>query len=109
MKMNGTIFKTVASILVLASLVLALAAPVTALAKRGHDNDNRSSVYGIIEARPDKGLHGRWVIGGRSVKADAVTEFDQAEGKLEVGGCAKVHFRNGRVHEIDSEPMRDCP
>jgi len=48
------------------------------------------------------------VIGGRTYNADAGIEFDQTEGKLAVGSCAKVHIRGGRVHEIDSEPMRNC-
>jgi hypothetical protein len=53
-------------------------------------------------------MQGDWVIGGRTFTADAGTEFDQADGELKVGGCAKVHLRNGRVHEIDSEPMENC-
>jgi len=82
--------------------------PRTVLAKRGGDDDNRSEFYGIVQERPERVLQGKWVIGGRTYTADAVTEFDQSEGKLTVGSCAKVHMRNGRVHEIDSEPMRNC-
>jgi hypothetical protein len=79
-----------------------------AQAKRGRDNENRSEFYGIVQSRPKNVLDGVWVIGRRTFKADAGTEYDQTEGKLAVGSCAKVHIRNGRVHEIDSEPMRDC-
>jgi hypothetical protein len=78
----------------------------TVLAK-GSD-DNRSDFYGIIQERPEKQLQGTWVIAGRTFTADAGTEFDQSEGQLTVGSCAKVHVRNDRVHEIDSEPIRNC-
>ena len=43
-----------------------------------------------------------------TVATSPMTQFDQSGGKFVVGGCAKVYIRNGRVHEIDSEPMRDC-
>jgi len=76
-------------------------------AKRGGGKD-RSEYYGIVESRPAQGLHGDWVIGGRTVTTNPRTEFDQAEGPLAIGGCAKVHFRNGVVHEIDSEPLHNC-
>jgi hypothetical protein len=79
----------------------------TVLAKGGGD-DNRSEFYGIVQERPEKQLQGAWVISGRTFTADTGTEFDQSEGQLTVGSCAKVHVRNGRVHEIDSEPMRNC-
>ena len=89
------------------ALMLA-AAPNMALAKRGGDGDNRSEFYGLVQERPENGQHGDWVIGGRTVPTDAGTEFDQSEGPLRVGSCAKVQIRNGRIHEIDSEPSRNC-
>jgi len=89
------------------ALMLA-AAPNMALAKRGGDGDNRSEFYGLVQARPENGRHGDWVIGGRTVTTDAGTGFDQSEGPLQLGSCAKVHIRNGRIHEIDSEPSRNC-
>ena len=89
------------------ALMLA-AAPNMALAKRGGDGDKRSAFYGFVQERPEQGRHGDWVIGGRTVATDAGTEFDQSEGPLRVGSCAKVHIRNGRIHEIDSEPIRNC-
>ena len=82
--------------------------PNMAEARRGGDDENRTEFHGIVESRPKSGLHGKWVIAGRTFTTDARTEFDQIEGKLKVGTCAKVHIRNGRVHEIDSEPMRNC-
>jgi hypothetical protein len=78
------------------------------LAKGGSDKENRSEFYGIVQMRPEKGSQGTWVIGSRAFTADAGTEFDQSAGQLTVGSCAKVHVRNGRVHEIDSEPMPNC-
>jgi hypothetical protein len=86
---------------------LFLFADVT-LAKRG-GSDDRARFYGIVQSMPLQGLHGDWVIGGRSITTGPHTQFDQSEGPLVVGGCAKVDFRNGRLHEIDSEPLRDCP
>lgn len=90
---------------IMAALLLGI--PGWVLAKRGGDQI-RSTVYGVVEARPET-LVGRWVIGGRVFIADGATEFDQSEGPLRVGTCAKVHLRDGFVHEIDSEPMRNCP
>ena len=90
---------------IMAALLLGI--PGWVLAKRGGDQI-RSTVYGVVEARPET-LVGRWVIGGRVFMADGTTEFDQSEGPLRVGTCAKVHLRDGFVHEIDSEPMRNCP
>lgn len=83
----------------------------TAQAKRGRDNESRSEFYGIVQSRPRNVLEGVWVVGGRggrTFKVDAGTEINQTEGKLTVGSCVKVHIRNGRVHEIDSEPMHNC-
>lgn len=54
------------------------------------------------------GLHGTWTIGGRQVTTSPHTRFDQLDGPLQVGGCAKVDIRGGAVHEIDSEPPRNC-
>ena len=88
--------------------LLLTAAPNMTLAKRGGDDDLRTAYYGIVQARPESGLHGEWVIGGRTFAADARTKFDQSEGKLVIGSCAKVQVRDGRVHEIDNEPLQDC-
>lgn len=94
--------------LAVTSALIPVVAPDMALARRGGDDGNRSEFYGIVEERPENSLRGTWVIGGRTFTADAGTEFDQSEGPLRVGSCAKVEVRNGRVHEIDSEPLRDC-
>lgn len=102
------IFKSLMIAFTVVIALLLAAAPNMALAKRGGDTDNRSEYYGIVQARPESGLHGEWVIGGLTFAADARTEFDQSEGKIVVGSCAKVQVRDGRVHEIDSEPMQDC-
>jgi hypothetical protein len=97
---------------VLAALVFfvvpLVAVPDTAQARRDGDDDRRSEFTGIIQARPEGSLQGNWVIAGRAVTTDVRTEFDQSQGKLTVGNCAKVHLRDGRVHEIDSEPMGNC-
>ena len=95
------------TLVITAISVLALSADM-AQAKRGGSDENRFEFYGIVQERPQDGQQGVWVIGGRTFIADQQTEFDENEGNLSLDGCAKVHVRNGRVHEIDSEPMHDC-
>ena len=80
--------------------------PAAALARGGGDRD-RYRFYGWVEFIPE-GFHGTWIIGGRAVTTNPRTQFDQKDGPLEVGGCAKVDIRDGLVHEIESEPPRDC-
>lgn len=72
------------------------------------DGRERVEFYGVIESRPVGALHGKWQIGGRSFTVNAATQFDQTEGDLAVGSCAKVELRDGQVHELDSEPRHDC-
>jgi hypothetical protein len=98
--------KTVA--IALAAAFALIAAPDDPLAKRNGD-EHRSAYYGIVESRPVDRWEGPWVIGGRTFTADSETEFDRSEGPWNVGSCAKVHIRDGWVHEIDSEPIGDCP
>jgi hypothetical protein len=95
------------ALFITAGLLMTLSADL-AVAKRGGGDENRSEFYGIVEAQPHNGRQGEWVIGGRTFIAGQGTEFDETEGSLTVGSCVKVHVRNGRVHEIDSEPMQDC-
>ncbi|BCR04536.1 hypothetical protein DESUT3_16050 [Desulfuromonas versatilis] len=71
------------------------------------DDGDRTRFTGLVESMPE-GLHGTWIIGGIEVTTSPQTEFDQEEGPLHVGGCAKVDIRAGIVHEIDSEPITDC-
>ena len=80
-----------------------------ALAKDGADGRERSELYGLIEARPENGLQGQWIIGGQTFDTGPGTQFDEREGALQVGRCAKVQVRDGRVHEIEGQPMSDCP
>jgi hypothetical protein len=101
------IFKAMMNVLIIMIALPLFIVTDTVLAKGGGDN-NRSEFNGIVQERPEKELQGVWVIGGRTFTADAGIEFDQSEGQLTVGSCAKVHIRNGRVHEIDSEPLRNC-
>lgn len=90
-------------------IVVFMTLPTNAALAEGGDKDkNRSEFSGIVQSRPDNGNHGQWVIGGRTVLTTSSTQFDEAEGPLKAGSCAKVKIRNGRIHEIDSEPMTDC-
>ncbi len=90
----------------IALLAVLLLSPAILAAKDG-DGRDRQRFYGRVEVRPEN-LQGTWVIGGREVTTSPQTEFDENDGPLKVGACAKIDFRNGIVHEIDSEPDRDC-
>lgn len=87
--------------LMTAAIMTLLVFPVAA------KDENRVRFYGWIKAMPD-GLHGTWQVGGRTLNTGPGTDFDQTQGDLVVGGCAKVDIRGGMVHEIDSEPASDC-
>ena len=95
-----------------AALLIALAVAgmglgtATVEAKDG-DRRDRIRFTGWVESMPE-GLHGTWVIGGQVVTTSPRTEFDEVDGPLQVGRCAKVDIRGGAVHEIDSEPASDC-
>ncbi len=106
---KNRVMQIMARLAIIACASLLFAAPDAAMAKRGGDDDNRSRFFGIIEKRPQDGLQGEWVIGGQTFITVPGTEFDEVDGPLEVGSCAKVDIRNGRVHEIDSESMEKCP
>ena len=95
-------------ILFTAAVIVLLAMPVTASAKRGDDDRDRRVFKGIIQSMPADGFHGEWIIGDYAITTVPGTEFDQDDGPLSVNGCAKVEFRNGVLHEIDSEPLSDC-
>lgn len=104
-KRTGRGFSFTALVLVfLLSAVLTTAGTVAA---RDDDRRDRIRFYGLVEMMPE-GLHGVWIIGGQQVMTSPGTEFDQLDGPLMVGGCAKVDIRDGFVHEIDSEPLQDC-
>lgn len=93
-------------------LVLSLALAVVSMTpemalSKDDDGRDRFRFYGWVESMPED-LHGTWIIGGQQVTTNHRTRFDENEGPLMVGGCAKVDIRGGFVHEIDSEPARDC-
>lgn len=92
--------------LMISGVLIFLFIPFPSEAKDRIDRD-RIRFYGWVELMP-KDLHGTWIIGGQEVSTHPRTEFDQFEGPLMVGGCAKVDIRGGLVHEIDSEPKEDC-
>ncbi|MFP4387993.1 MAG: hypothetical protein ACLFPR_03470 [Desulfococcaceae bacterium] len=63
--------------------------------------------YGIVEARPT-GAAGTWSIGGRTFTTDSGTAIQTDDGPVSVGACVSVDFDDGRVFEIESEPLADC-
>ena len=97
----------VSTLVITTSLLVTLMTDLS-VASRGGGDENRYEFYGIVQARPQDGWQGEWVIGERTIIADRGTQLDETEGLLNIGSCAKVQMRNGRVHEIDSEPMQDC-
>lgn len=88
------------------TMTASLVTPATAVAKDDRDRD-RFRFYGWVEFMPER-MHGTWIIGGQQVTTHPRTQFDQVDGLLMVGGCAKVDIRGGFVHEIDSEPPGNC-
>jgi hypothetical protein len=107
-KQSGRILRIKVIALALLVLLSVVMASDPALARRGSGDRDRVRFTGIIQKMPSHGLHGVWVIGGRRIMTNRHTQFDQREGRLRVGRCAKVDIRNGRLHEIDSEPRRNC-
>lgn len=97
--------------------VLLVAAPDMVVAKSGDEShaSGRPKIfyaiewnyYGLIVSRPDT-LQGDWVIGDRTFYPNAKTKFDQSEGALTVGSCAKVQVRNDRVRKIERRPQDNC-
>ncbi|MCB0114289.1 MAG: hypothetical protein KDD84_09375 [Caldilineaceae bacterium] len=68
---------------------------------------------GVVEATPGDGQRiGNWTVGGEVFVANGSTEFDEEEGSLVVGACAKVKYIESDgakiAEEIDSEPATDC-
>lgn len=63
--------------------------------------------YGIIGSRPE-GKVGVWTIGGRSIEVTERTDLDEDHGPLEIGARAEVDIDDGKVDEIESEPVKKC-
>jgi hypothetical protein len=93
---------------IIATLLLAFVCSTFLPANTVYAKDGDIVHRGIIQQKPATGLQGTWKIGGKIFKTTARTQFDQLEGPLVKGACAKVKIRNGAVKEIDSEPLSDC-
>jgi hypothetical protein len=63
--------------------------------------------YGIIESRPTSKA-GTWIVGGKALNVTEQTEFDEDYGPLNVGACADVEMDDGKVEEMESEPLQKC-
>jgi hypothetical protein len=61
-----------------------------------------------VQVRPTDGWQGESVLDTRTFVVEQVSKSDEKGGALRVGSCAKIPILNGRVHEIDSEPMQEC-
>lgn len=94
---------------ILTSILLASLA-TTAQAKYYNYNEQAADLVftGIVQSKPIGGLHGIWLIAETMLRTNVSTHFNQQDGRLRVGACVKVELRNGKVHEIDSEPAHNC-
>lgn len=106
------------SMMVGASVHTALAASAPEAQRNGEvawtgdgDDNDRPRFRGLVEQMPEGGRIGEWRIGGRTVVANAQTQFDETEGAIGLGVCVKVEFvsqGSTTAREIDSEPLSDC-
>ena len=115
-ELNNKMLQNLMNGLVLTAILLLVAAPVRTLAAGPGGGVVKqpltiyaieSKYYGIIESRPET-LQGEWVIRGRTFRTEAKTKFDQSEGPLRVGSCAKVRIRNDHVREISNGLWHYC-
>ena len=65
-------------------------------------------IHGILKSRP-QGVAGTWVIDGRAFVADRHTRLDESRGPLKVGVCVEAEYEDGRLEEIESQPIDQCP
>lgn len=56
----------------------------------GHASAQRE-FFGAVEAMPESGYVGEWIISGRTVKVTSATEMDFRGGAPQVGQVVKVH------------------
>ncbi len=97
------------------SLVLTLVAVMTLWAapvKTQADNST-GEWNGTVNAIPNGGAAGIWVIGGQSFQADSNTQFESENGALAMGVCASVAwFTLDGTHDIalsiKTKPAADC-
>jgi hypothetical protein len=116
-ELNNKMLNSLINGLALTVILLLVAAPDRTLAAAGQGGEVakrpmaiyaiESNFHGIIESRPDT-LQGKWVIRGRTFHTEAKTKFDQSEGPLRVGSCAKVRIRNDHVREISNGLWHYC-
>lgn len=99
----ATSLKLLVVTLLLAFIGATFVTPNVAYAKAGD-----VTFTGIVQAKPATGLQGSWTIGGKIFKTNAGTQFNQVNGPLVVGACAKVKIRSGAVKEIASELLGNC-
>jgi hypothetical protein len=83
---------------------------LTAVAQAsGGDDDFR--VYGRVNAMPDNGLIGAWVISGTAYVTTATTNFEQENGPFAVGTCVKANLAaadSTEIVKLQTEPDGDC-
>lgn len=76
----------------------------------GGNGGDTNELYGVIQVKPESGLVGSWTISDTVYTTTDQTEYDETDGLLDVGVCARVELAddNSTVKELDSEPMDSC-
>lgn len=73
----------------------------------GSGDDDGVKRYGRVEAMPQGGLLGNWVIGGVSYTADGNTRFEQEHGGFGVGVCVEVKYQMNSMALVKLSTERD--
>ena len=59
----------------------------------GSGEEENFETKALLEALPEDGLIGTWLIGGQAYTSTAQTRFDQGYGAFEIGTCLEVRYR----------------
>lgn len=79
---------------------------------RGHDDflEGHREFRGVVEAMPEEGYVGQWLISGKTVEVTPQTEVKLRRGPINLGTWVKVHgfLQDGRyiVREIEARGRR---
>lgn len=109
MRLHDKIWRT--SWLAALALLLGVGMAVLGLTATAHAGDDPLRVYGIVDAMPQDGRVGDWVIGGATYVTTATTEFEQENGQFAVGVCVKASLAavdSNQVVKLQTEPAGDC-
>ena len=76
------------------------------------EDDAEQEIEGLIEARPDGGDTGQWLVDGQAFVVNVGTELKTEKGPLVVGTCVEVEYITGNGEnfalEIETKEVGDC-